>query len=141
MQADRNDFYVRLTLSPEQARVVSCALDFFSRIKCGQLGEIGNIFWGATDRDSIREVTSELKRLCLPGLRGSSAEYGISECPDESAKVAWDIMQVVRQTEIKARHPGGPQILVSYDDPMFVSKSEPRPTATAVSILDRLVED
>lgn len=140
---DREDFFVRVTLTPSQARVVVAALDLYSRICCGQFSEIASRFAMSLGkhRDMAETLLQDVRTLCFPKLDERAAGYGIAECPDESARVSFDVLQVVRQVEIKARDPQGPSYLIPYQDPMFVSRSVPRPTAQSVTILDRLVED
>jgi hypothetical protein len=139
---DREDFFVRVTLSPEQARTVIAALDFYARIMSGQFDELTRVF--STNlhgqRDEVDRMMSAVRAICLPKLHPRDSGYGIAECPNEWARIAFDILQVIRQVEIIARSPDGPRVLVSYDSPHFVSASEPRPVAKAINTLDRLAE-
>lgn len=139
---ENEDFFVRVTLSPEQARLVVAALDFYSRIRCGQFSELAQVFWRTLDnkRHIADGLLKDLRRLCLPTLTSSDSSFGIAECPDESARVAFDILQVVRQVEALARDPSETRYTVDRSDPHFVSKTSPRPIAKAINILDRLAE-
>lgn len=139
----KSDYFVRLTLSSEQTNVLLSALDFFSRVKCGQFDEITRAFSNniGGNRAEAELLVKQLRRICLHKLDERATGYGIAESPSEAARVAWDILQVVRQVDSYARDPDGPKMLVSYQDPHFVSNSEPRPVAKAINVLDRLAEE
>jgi len=133
----KNDFFIQTTLTPEQARVVIHALDLLSRLHCGQFREIGWLFRSQIkEHDLVDRLLAELKQECHPGLKPTHS-YGIAECPTESARIAWDILQVVRKAEAYSQHPEG-GLGMRYSDPMFISDSRPRPTAKIATILDRL---
>jgi len=137
--SQREDFFVQVTLSPEQARVVVNALDVLSRIHIGQFNIVREEFLDRDfDSDAVNRLLFAARHLVFPELGGGEGySYGIRGCPSRKGKVAWDVLQVIRQVEAFARRPEG-GYTVSFNDPMFVSDSEPRPTAKAVNILDRL---
>lgn len=95
-----------LSLTEKQAHVLIKALDFYSRIKCGQLTEIENIFRDVLifeerkipleNLEKSEKVLADLKRLLFPEIDSPNASYGIREAPGESEKIAYDIQQVVR---------------------------------------------
>lgn len=141
--AENKDFFVRVTLSPEQTRTVLTALDFYSRVMCGQFEEINRAFYSSYrgDRDHQEALLRELREQLMPNLDDRASGYGIAECPNRTARISYDILQVVRQVLAKAEEPNGNRMLVNYSDPMFVSDSEPRPKASTINVLDRMVED
>lgn len=141
MTTDREDFFVRLTMTPEQARVVRDALDFYARIQCGQFSELVRMFTPSVrDRDGAEQLAQMLRDRLFPDLDRRASGHGIAECPSNGAKVAFDVLQVIRHCEFRARCPED-RVIVDSQKPHFVSRSVPRPVAKAVNVLDRLVED
>jgi hypothetical protein len=138
---EKNDFFVQVTLTPEQARLTVDALDLFSRIHLGQFSTILEQFIGVQRSDGLDEAILAVRQACLPELSPTlNHSYGISSGEvSERGKLSWDILQVIRHCESHARNPKG-GYTVNFNKPMFYSDSEPRPTAKAVSILDRLSE-
>lgn len=135
-------FFVRVTLTPEQARIVVKALDFFSRIHIGQFNVIREQFWGKLEPEQVElceRFLQEARRLCFPELGSPNHSHGIAGCPSRAGKIAWDVQQVIRQVESFGRIPDG-GMTVNFDNPLFVSDSVPRPTAKTVTILDRLAD-
>lgn len=132
-----------MTLTPEQTRVVITALDLFSRIHIGQFGTISDQFCGRlqdqTDNEQLEEVLHTARQICFPELDGPNHSYGIARCPTEKGKIAWDVQQVIRHCHAYAREPDG-GMGVQFHQPLFVSKSVPRPTAKSINILDRLAD-
>ncbi len=139
-QRDEN-YFIRVTLTPEQARVVVTALDVLARIHIGQFHTIREQFFCQDiDVGKIEALMEEVKVSIFPDLTGGpSHSYGISSCPSERGKIAWDVLQAIRHCEAYARHPEG-GITVDFNTPMFVSDSVPRPTAKQINILDKLAE-
>lgn len=136
--SQKEDFFIQVTLNPEQARVVVNALDVLSRIHIGQFNIVREEFMGDFDYGIVNRLLFEARRLIFPELDGGEGHsYGISGCPTRKGKVAWDVLQVIRQTVAIASNPEG-GYTVDFSDPMFVSDSEPRPTAKPINILDRL---
>jgi hypothetical protein len=136
----QEDFFVQTTLTPEQARVVVSALDLYSRLHIGQFREIGWLFRSNIENvEVVDALLEELRQHCHPGLSPNQSHGIASAKVAEQAKVAWDIQQVIRQVEAYGREPNG-GITVSFNDPLFVSDSVPRPTAKNVTILDRLAD-
>ena len=93
----------KLTLTEEQARVVSMACEFFSRVVMGQFNEI---IWHTMDtqhgsddycerRDKARELLFEARKYLYPELHGYGHSYGIGNF--EHADIAFDVYQVIRQ--------------------------------------------
>jgi len=142
----REDYAVRLTLTPNETSVVLKALDLYMRLGMGQLDEIGSYFTfnlghpSTIDVDRLKLLCEQIKETVFPGLV-KSAYYSISKAPIERARVAYDIFQVLRHCDAHARMPGGRAVhgpTVVFDDPLFVT--EHRPVAKAVGILDQLAD-
>jgi len=140
----KEDFYVRVTMTPEQASVVVDALDLFSRLHIGQWHTLAEQFSDRLpDRETVALMENTLfdaRQLAFPELTGGpNHSHGMSGCPSEAGKVAWDVLQVIRHTRAWARDPEG-GIQVYFNPPRFLSKAVPRPVGKAVSILDRLAD-
>lgn len=90
-----------LTINEEQARVICEALEFYSRIKHGQIDELRNIFrdrWCAPLSQfnwDCEYLFAELKARIFPDL-AKGAYYGVGSKIYPESTVAWDIMQVLR---------------------------------------------
>lgn len=93
---------IKLTLTEEQARIVSTACEFFARIKMGQFNEI---IWHTMDfetgsddycerRDKAQELLFEARQYLFPELHGIGHSYGIGKFDD--ADMAFDVYQVIR---------------------------------------------
>lgn len=140
---DRNEnFAIRVTLSPEQARAVVSALDLFTRIKMGQIKEIGYVLSDRNGRgDEVERILRELKIRLFPELEGEGSFHGISECTYRDAKVGYDVLQVIRRAEAYGRMPEGPTKyghITSFNEPLFVSDATPRPKAETLGLLELL---
>jgi hypothetical protein len=116
-------------ISEKQARIIISALDFYSRIGIGQFREIVSAFsWWQRDEQWLNH-RDEVERLIhdaqfnLTGMP-FNASYGIfsPEVP-ESAKIAWDIQQVIRHRLAWDRNPKG-GMTVDFDTPMKSSTKD-----------------
>lgn len=95
-----------LTLSDLQARVLVAALDAYSRLQAGQLWVLADVLEAAKDREGaplkisgwdLREKWTDPMMMDLFGYH-PAASHGIhSPKVPESAKIAWDLQQVIRQ--------------------------------------------
>lgn len=148
---------MKLELSDEQAAVLVEALDLYSRCLIGQLDEVGQIalLYNVNMLDSeVRQSSysdnpqpyvahkpdkkawdnhhdfSDAIRKLKQELLGihSNGSYGIhSECVHDNARVAYDVLQVVRNTLAWKRHKGGcvmGTLGVSFDTPTRTSKQQ-----------------
>ena len=132
------NFAVRVTLTPEQARAVITAIDFYMRVRMGQFSEIGSIFWDRDGRDDrVTERLNQIKGVIYPNLPGPGAAHSISGVPYKDAKVGYDILQVIRHAMSWHEAPQG-GITVNFDSPLFVSDSNPRPKAEILGPLELL---
>lgn len=123
-----------LTLSREQAVVLSRACDFYGRIRNGQLSEIT---WElllrpheksvAFDRELVDTILCAARRPIFPELSANVGHhYGVTQ--DKTADVAWDIHEVVRNAIAYHDSPQG-GMTVDFKDPMCWS-GDPLPTIT-----------
>ena len=138
----KNDnYFVQVTMTPEQARTVVQALDVLSRIHMGQFDRISEPFWDKVkDRNKLLEGLLMARKQCFPELAGNMAHsHGIAGGIKQEGKVAYDLLQVIRQCEAFARRPEG-GLTVDFDAPLWVSDSTPRPTAKPTNVLDRLAD-
>ena len=99
---------IKITLTKEQAKLVSIACEFYARIKIGQFNEIvWNTFSFNPDviknvpaaefcdrRDKAEEALLAARKFIYPELHGIGHSYGIGKFED--ADMAFDIYQVIR---------------------------------------------
>lgn len=121
-----------LTLSKEQAEVVSRATEFLARVQMGQLEDVYyQLLDGQklkdlhrTQQQTVRQLLADAA-LIITGHRGATLGIHTEAVPD-SARTAWDIYQVVRHVLAWERQPEG-GIQVSFDEPRSVNN---KPLAT-----------
>ncbi|OGT43321.1 MAG: hypothetical protein A3F13_02420 [Gammaproteobacteria bacterium RIFCSPHIGHO2_12_FULL_40_19] len=116
----------KLTVSEKQAKVISFALDFYSRISGGQFDEIFYRFiWkniNDDERSKVREMLNELK-FVLTGLKPNQPNMGLGKiCED--GKIAYDLHQVIRH-QLAKDNPNEPPYSIDLDPPMKYSKEIP----------------
>jgi hypothetical protein len=136
IQCGMSDRKYILHLTENQARVIVKALDLYSRIGMGQLGEIAYVLMNYSKSSSDNEIQDRADRFHVLRERldiisqswmGRSGHYGISsEKISDVFRIAWDIQQVVRHRLAWDRNPKG-DITVDFDDPLKYS-SEQLPT-------------
>jgi hypothetical protein len=86
---------ITITLSEDNARMIASALELQSRLLCGQLKELNNLFFFKDyDRESVDYALKQLKILLFPEL-SEAGYYGIYQ--DESKGVALDGYEVYKQ--------------------------------------------
>ena len=81
-----------IEVNEEQLKIIFDSVDLYSRLKCGQLKEIKNIFYDKTlDRESVDYALQQLKILLFTDLTDNEY-YGIYEnrTPEES-KIGYGI--------------------------------------------------
>lgn len=93
---------VTLTMTDEQAQIVSKACEFFVRVRIGQFQEI--TFNLMRDRplpddfcrrkESAEILLLEARKYIYPELRGTGHSYGIGKFDDADA--AYDVHQAIR---------------------------------------------
>lgn len=113
----------QLKINAEQARVISQALDFYSRILCGQLDEL-DIILRRRDRGTadgapypsnhIRGLLTVIKGLAFPELHPCS-HYAVNENP--VASTAYDLQQVIRHRLAWDTNKGQRGWTVDFDQP------------------------
>lgn len=102
---------LQLTLTEEQAKVVSTACEFYARIRMGQFDEIiyHTLDFGInTDdycnrRDKAHDLLFAARKELFPELHGYGHSYGIGKFKD--ADQAFDVYQVLRQQFGDGREP------------------------------------
>lgn len=93
---------IRLTLTDEQAQIVSLATEFYARVKMGQFQEI---VWHTLDmsaetgdycrrRDEAERLLLLARKQLYPDLHGIGHSYGIGKFKD--ADLSFDVHQVIR---------------------------------------------
>jgi len=116
-----------LTINDEQVLVILRALDFYSRVGCGQFNEVAELFrfdprTRFVDRQRIDSALETAKQRLLPLERGSSYSICSPEVPREY-QMAYDILQVLRHCKAWHDKPeGGP--FVRFNQPMRTSDHE-----------------
>lgn len=94
---------IMLTLTEDQAAIVSRACEFYCRIFCGQFQEIpyelmfhqsmADGEW-CYRREKAEEVLLEARKYIYPELRGAGHSYGVGKF--QNADTAWNVYQVLR---------------------------------------------
>lgn len=113
---------IKLTLNEEQARVIINALDLYTRINIGQIRAISDVFlfrrkW---NWDEFHFYANGLKKTLFPDLQENES-YGVhSSKVNESARIAWDIHQVLRHDISWFLNPNG-GMTVNFDKPLKTS--------------------
>ena len=90
---------VIIELSEGQAELVKKSLDLYSRILTGQLGEIEYLFRfydNKYDKDKVSKILDDLKLELFPELNSNSYHSIHSDKINDSARVAYDMLQVIR---------------------------------------------
>lgn len=93
---------IKLTLTEEQAQVVSTACEFYARIRMGQFNEIliatmsGDVSFDnfCSRRKEAERLLLEARKQLYPDLDGIGHSYGIGKFMD--ADQAFDVHQVLR---------------------------------------------
>lgn len=107
-----------LKISKMQAKVINKALDLYTRLLLGDLYELKRLY---KDKDPdvsveyIDTLCSQLKRIFVPALP-DGVSYGIP-AGSEDAKMAYDLIQVIRHRIAWDENPGG-GAQVGFHDPM-----------------------
>jgi|GEM_PF-2951717 len=128
------DFQLQMTI--KQAQVLNESVEFFSRILMGQLEEVAEHTPRLSDesfddwlvrRDKVRYLLKEAKEI-YTGFYHPGTNFGIhSPRISDSARVAFDLHQVVRQCLHRSENPN-PQGMARWstwnDDPMRTSTTE-----------------
>lgn len=144
---------MKLELSDEQAAVLVEALDLYSRCLIGQFEEVGQaaILYNVNMLDSeVRRSNKQIYTVSKPDKKAwdahhdfsdairklkqdilgihSNGSYGIhSEFIHDNARVAFDVLQVVRNFLAWKRHKDGcamSTLGVSFDTPVQTSKQQ-----------------
>lgn len=115
----------KLTVSKEQLKVIEKALDFYSRIGCGQLEEAALpeflSYVSPEDLGILRQVLYDLKPFAC-GL--NSGHYGpLHETINEKFKIAYDMHKLFRHHLAWEENPKG-GIEVCYDNPYLLHTSK-----------------
>lgn len=117
----------RLTMTEGQAQVIQRALEIYGRLCLGQVkAAIDQVPFNSKrkiDYQRVRSLSDEMK-FELTGMQ-SNASYGIyCKEVDESARVAWDLQQILRHKIAWDNNPKGGNT-VNFNKPMKSSKKEP----------------
>lgn len=94
---------IRLTMTEEQAKIVSLACEFYARVRMGQFNEI---VWHLLDikipsgeycerRERAEQLLLEARKQLYPDLHGAGHSYGIGKFDD--ADLSFDVHQVIRR--------------------------------------------
>ena len=121
-----------LLLSPEQAKLLSSACEFYARMMMGQWQEL--IFHTMTVKDHPKdycEAREDAEQLLLEArakvfpelIKSFGHSYGVHKFRD--ADLVWEIYEVVRHCIAWTEHPKG-DITVDFGPPMSLS-GEPLP--------------
>jgi hypothetical protein len=117
-----------LTLSADQASALSTACDVYSRVQAGQLAELAQGMRGRSVEayhrtvDALRQASADASGLRVPAYHsiGSAALR-------DTARIAYDLHQVVRHRLAWDRNPSG-GFQVTFDPPMRWSARTDLPT-------------
>lgn len=117
-----------LTVDDKQAATILRALDFYSRIGCGQFKDLSQLFAFDSrkcldiDWKAVERLLVKLKRKLLPLGKDASYSVGNREVPQDY-RMAYDILQVLRYCKAWHENPKGGS-LVSFYPPLLVSDHE-----------------
>lgn len=126
----------RMTMTEPQARLVIRALDFFSRLRMGQFGELIGLVLPVSDgdiddykrrRDEAERILLDARDVLMPELRDMHSlhgSYGVYAFDDSRA--AWHTLQAIRSCIAWHNNPAGGWT-VDFDKP-----SGDAPTVEAV---------
>lgn len=111
-----------LNINKTQAKTISHALDFFSRIVGAKFDVIlESISWEKRDNlEKVSEMLLDIKQLLTNLSR--NATYGIGKVSEE-AKIAYDLHQVIRHQLAWDEKPEG-DITIDFDTPRKVSQQD-----------------
>ena len=120
---------ITLEINEKQANTILKALDLYSRLQSGQISELSCPFSSPfkekilESNSSIEKEIKNIKKKLFPEL-SLNESYGIfsKEIPEE-AKIAYDILQVVRNKIAWTKTPHG-GITVDFDTPLKSSKED-----------------
>lgn len=116
-----------LELDETQAIVTLAALNFFSRVKSGQWDEItelcltvkpGEIAEYCWKKDELNNGLRDLRKIAFPDLKPCNPGRGVMS--DESAGMAWEILEVLRHCMAWTEHPEG-GMTVDFREPVSLS--------------------
>lgn len=100
---------IKLTLTEEQAKIVSLACEFYCRMRIGQWNEITYNFMDlkrddyCEARDAAESYLLQARYYVYPDLSGIGHSYGIGKFED--ADIAYDVHQVLRHALGDSRMP------------------------------------
>ena len=119
---------VKIEVDEQQARVILKALDLYGRIHMGQLDEIYSVLRNdgkdmGVGRNEFEYEFCKLKKLLFPELEHRYSYHAIGGNIPEGPKVAYDMIQVIRNKMAWATHDGKEMPwTVDYDPPLKVSE-------------------
>ena len=127
---NNKDYKINIKVSPTQANIIQEALDLYSRILVGQLGEIAwvlrknnKVELNSKEMEMIDQYLEVIKRCFYPEL-DSGSHYGIfCDKTPETSKISWDLIQVIRNKMAWHDHPDG-GTTVNFGEPLKSSKVE-----------------
>lgn len=115
-----------LTLSPEQAYVVTRACELFTRLHTGQLNVLSQELMGFCHKDfcerwdAAEPLLLQLRQLYFPDLVLPGASYGVGNHQNLDVERAWDMRQVLRNAIAWHEHPEG-GMSVDFRPPLSAS--------------------
>lgn len=132
-----------LTVDEVQADVILRALDFYSRVGCGQFNEISGIFRHdprkkPSDPRLIHANVESLRQQLLQLSDGVAYSICDRRVPQDY-RMAYEILQVIRNCKAWTEHPGGGPF-VQFDPP-FVTTDHPLCKAEAGSTREKLANE
>lgn len=123
-----------LKISKKQAKVISKALDFYSRIGCGQMSEVlwhpsvAKKMWVKNDKLTENQYNHKVVGQLLDNIKKiiwnyDPNEHGGINMADENDKVSYDLHQVIRHKLAWDKEPKG-GMTVDFHKPMQYSEEE-----------------
>ena len=130
-----------LTMTEAQARMMIAALDFFSRMKMGQFGELIDLVMpitpGTVDnylsrKECAEQVLLAVRNILMPDLRGMNSlagSYGVYR--SEDTERVFNAMLAIRSCIAWHKNPqGGYEVI--YDRPRAINVTEEMPKCEVV---------
>lgn len=107
----------QISLNERQIRLLSASLDFYSRIRAGQISEVCHVLHGPYDHQLANEFLDQAKEVIFPELTKNEHHKG----QDEDSQIMYEMHGIIRQFLALERSPEG-GFTVDFDSPLKVSK-------------------
>ena len=114
-------------MNEKQAKLVSKALELYTRLRIGQWRELIDLCVEFSDeqycekRDILEPKLLDARKVAYPELNGIGHSYGVGKFED--ADLAWEVHEVLRNKIAWTEHPEGGHT-VNFDKPISFRGNE-----------------